>query len=207
MTRNVAFAVALSLAVGAVALGGCASTNIRSQVSPDFEGEPYQRVLVWIDLDDEMLVQSAEDYLIEELDVRGIEAVAQYEVFFGDREYTLKQRKRELNDRSIDAVLTLVLTDAGATRHRIPPTRHTVHRVNPYTGRVHHATRWTGGGVDVEAWADFKAELLDRRTDEVVWRALAKTSGDPSVGRVGFLQSVSREIAGNLAKDGVVATD
>jgi len=197
--------LAVLLVAAAAVVAGCASTNIRSQVSPDFRGEPYERLLVWIDLDDEMLVQSAEDYLVEELDARGIDAVAQYEVFFGEKEYTHKQRKRELNERGIDAVLMLVLTDAGATRHRIPPSRYTVSRVNPYTGRVHHATRWTRGGVDVDAWADFKAELLDRESDEIVWRALAKTSGDPSVGRVGFLQSVSREVVGELVRDGVVA--
>lgn len=200
-------AAVLVLAIAALALaaGGCASTNMRSQVSPDFRGAPYERVLVWIDLDDAMLVQSAEDYLVEELDVRGVDAVAQYTVFFGDNEYAFEDRRRELNKRGIDAVLTLVLTDAGATKHRIPPTRHTVHHMNPYTGRVHRSTRWTGGGVDVDAWADFKAELLDRETGEIVWRALAKTSGDPSVGRVGFLQSVSREVVGNLVKDGIVA--
>jgi len=197
--------LAVLLVAAAAVVAGCASTNIRSQVSPDFRGEPYERLLVWIDLDDEMLVQSAEDYLVEELDARGIDAVAQYEVFFGEKEYTHKQRKRELNERGIDAVLMLVLTDAGATRHRIPPSRYTVSRVNPYTGRVHHATCWTRGGVDVDAWADFKAELLDRESDEIVWRALAKTSGDPSVGRVGFLQSVSREVVGELVRDGVVA--
>ncbi len=196
----------LAIAALVVAAGGCASTNMRSQVSPDFPGEPYERVLVWIDLDDTMLVQSAEDYLVEELEDIGVDAVAQYTVFFGEKEYSFKDRKRELNERGIDAVLTLVLTDAGATRHRIPPSRYTVSRRNPYTGRVHHSTRWTGGGVDVNAWADFKAELLDRESGEIVWRALAKTSGDASVGRVAFLQSVSREIAGSLRKDGIVAT-
>ncbi len=197
----------LTIAALVVAAGGCASTNMRSQVSPDFPGEPYEKVLVWIDLDDMMLVQSAEDYLVDELDAVGVDAVAQYTVFFDEKEYSFKERKRALNERGIDAVLTLVLTDAGATRHRIPPSRYTVSRVNPYTGRVHHSTRWTRGGVDVDAWADFKAELLDRESGEIVWRAMAKTSGDASVGRVGFLQSVSREIAGSLRKDGVVATN
>ncbi len=201
-----ALATAASVAVALVA-GGCATTNIRSQVSPDFSGEPYGRVLVWIDLEDDMLVQSAEDYLVEELESRGIDAVAQYTVFFGGREYSFDERQRRLEERGVDAVLTLVLTDAGATRHRIPPTRHTVHRVNPYTGRVHRVTRWSGGGVDVDAWADFRAELLDQETGEIVWRALAKTAGDASVGKVAFLQSVSREIAAELDRDGVVATD
>jgi hypothetical protein len=202
--RSVALAVIVA-AVGMVALGGCASTSIRSQISPDFRGDPYRKVMVWIDVDDEMLVQSAEDYLVEELDVRGVDAVAHYAVFFGGKEYTFDERKRELNARGVDAVLTIVLTDAGATRHRVPPTPYTVRRVNPYSGRVHHATRWTGGYVDVDAWADFKAELLDRESGEIVWRAFAKTSGDQSVGRVAFLQSVSREVTASLVKDRVVS--
>ena len=199
--------LAFIILTAALVAGGCASTNIRSQVSPDFSGTPYEKILVWIDLDDPMLMQSAEDYLVEELEMRGVDAVAQNEVFFSGKEYTFRDRKFELNERGIGAVLTLVLTDAGATKHRVPPTRHTVRRVNPYTGRAHHVTRWSGGYVDVDAWADFKAELLDRESGEIVWRALAKTSGDPSIGRAGFVQSVSREIAGNLAKDGVVATN
>ncbi len=197
----------IALAALALAAGGCATTNLRSQVSPDYEGGPYHYVLVWFELDDELLLQSAEDYLVEELEAIGVNAVAEYKLFFGGRKYTLADRKQKLSERGIDAVLTVALTDAGATRRHIPPARYTVSRVNPYTGRVHHSTHWTGGSVDVNAWADFKAELIDRKSEEVVWRALASTSGDPSVGRVAFLQSVSREIAGNLKKDGVVATD
>jgi len=196
----------IALAALVLAAGGCATTNLRSQVSPDYEGGPYDYVLVWFELDDELLVQSAEDYLVDELKSIGVDAVAEYKLFFGGKKYTLAERKQRLSERGIDAVLTVALTDAGATRRHIPPTRYTVSRVNPYTGRIHHSTRWTGGSVDVNAWADFKAELVDRTSEEIVWRALASTSGDPSVGRVGFLQSVSREIAGNLRKDGVVAT-
>lgn len=197
---------ALVLAILALGLSGCATTNLRSQVSPEFEGGPYKYLLVWFELDDELLMQSAEDYLVDELKAIGVDAVAEYKLFFGGREYTLEDRKRKLSERGVDAVLTISLTDAGATRRHIPPTRYTVSRMNPYTGRVHHSTHWTGGTVDVNAWADFKATLLDRRSEQIVWRALAETSGDPSVGRVAFLQSLSRQIAGNLKKDGIVAT-
>ncbi len=190
-----------------VIIAGCASTEIRSQTSPDYRGQPYEKILVWIDVDDALTAHGAEDYLVEELVDRGVDAVPQYLIFFAGKDYTYGQRQRELDKNGIDAVLTVEMTDSGATRHRSPDRLHRVRRVNPYTGRVHTYSEWTPGYVDVDVWADFSAELIDRASGEVVWLAVARTAGDPSIGRAGFAQSVSREVAAQLVRDGMVATN
>jgi major membrane immunogen (membrane-anchored lipoprotein) len=198
--------VAVVLALAAI-MAGCASTDIRSQTSPDYRGQPYEKIAVWIDIDDALTAHRAEDFLVEELVERGVDAVPQYSVFFAGRDYTYAQRQRELDKKGIDAVLTIELTDSGATKHRTPDRLHRVRRVNPYTGRVHTHSEWTRGHVDVDAWADFSAELIDRAGGDVVWLAVARTAGDPSIGRAGFTESVSREVADQLIKDGLVVTD
>ena len=127
--------IAILLPLTAI-ITGCASTDIRSQTSPDYRGYPYEKILVWIDIDDALTAHSAEDYLVEELSLRGANAVSQYSVFFAGKDYTYVERQRELDKSGIDAVLTVELTDSGATKHRTPDRVHRVRRVNPYTGRV-----------------------------------------------------------------------
>lgn len=203
--RSIAL-IAVLLSLTAI-VTGCASTDIRSQTSPDYRGHPYEKILVWIDVDDALTAHSAEDYLVEELSLRGVDAAPQYSVFFAGKDYTYIERQRELDRNGIDAVLTVELTDSGATKHRTPDRVHRVRRVNPYTGRVHSYTEWTPGHIDVDAWAAFSAELIDRASGDVVWLAVARTAGDPSIGRVGFAQSVSREVVDQLIRDGIVATN
>ncbi len=204
--RGATATIAVLLAL-TIMMAGCASTEIRSQTSPDYRGQPYEKILVWIDVDDALTADSAENYLVEELIDRGVDAAPQYSIFFAGKDYTYGQRQRELDRNGIDAVLTVEMTDSGATRHRTPDRLRRVHRVNPYTGRVHTYTKWAPGHVDVDAWADFSAELIDRASGEMVWLAVARTAGDPSIGRAGFAQSVSREVADQLIRDGMVATN
>ena len=205
MTIRGAIAMIAVLLALTIMMAGCASTEIRSQTSPDYTGQPYEKILVWIDVEDALTAHGAEDYLVEELVDRGVDAVPQYSIFFAGKDYTYGQRQRELDRKGIDAVLTVEMTDSGATRRRTPDRLHRVRRVNPYTGRVHTYSKWTPGHVDVDTWADFSAELIDRASGEVVWLAVARTAGDPSNGRAGFAQSVSREVADQLIRDGLVA--
>jgi len=59
--------------------------------------------------------------------------------------------------------------------------------------------------VQIVPWADFRAELIDVRSDERVWVATANSDGDAYATNHTLLRSFCGQVMNALVRDGIMS--
>ena len=194
------------IAVGLMALllVGCASTCMRTQTAPDYDGKRYAKLMVWVNEPDGLLMQDAEDRFVRELDSFGVEALTSCALFFPGKEYAFVEQMAVLVEQSIDGVLFVSCTGTWSSSHHVSERTTTRGQVDPVTGNLRATTKTRGGYTVTKPRASFTVELLDVESGDIVWIAYSETKGNAYAGRKTLYRSLVDKAAGQLVDDDLV---
>jgi hypothetical protein len=191
-----------------LALTGCATTRITSQVDATALSATYDTALVHADFSDLDLRKLGESELRRTLALRGVEGVAATDIFFPGEAVGEEEIRARLDDRGIQAVIVIGAYDAGTSERYRSPTFYTrgTAWVSGNQVQTRSTTQSVGGGVEKSLWAKFWAELVDLKSERRVWLATAKSSslsGETATEHT-LLRSFSGKVASQLVTDGVI---
>jgi len=165
----------LAMLAGALALSGCAVTRITSQVNVTAPRVAYDTVLVVAAFDQLEMMKLGEREMQDRFSARKVVGLPSSEVFLPGNAYTEEQVQATLAERNVAAILVLAAAADGVKEIGEPPTYST-----RGTGCFLETIREDEGYTQSVPWADFRAELIDVRTDERVWVATANPTATPT---------------------------
>nr|ADI23850.1 hypothetical protein [uncultured gamma proteobacterium HF4000_48E10] len=87
--------LAITVPIVAIAIAGCATTRINSQVAPQFQ-RAYGTIMVAVDFQNLGARQDAEQQFLTALRSRGTHAVRSVDLFFPGRTYTSVRKLDEI---------------------------------------------------------------------------------------------------------------
>lgn len=195
-TEGSALLVALAMSQG------CATTDVESLVNPMIVPGVYSRIMIAFPAPDAGLRRVVEDEFVLQ-DAEGGTFVQSYEVLPPERSHGSEVFFQLLDRNRIDAVLMIGLTEEGVERGHAgqtssldcPPT-------DPSPGCLPTLILDAYSGAE-RPWATFVSSLYDVEQGIVVWRASAKTEGQPWSGSEHLLRSLSRRTVARLTEDGI----
>jgi hypothetical protein len=164
-----------------IAITGCATTRMASQVNQELRDRRFSKVLVHGNFQSLQHRQTAEEKLCSEIArVSSSACVKSSAVFFVGKEYTAQEIDQRLSELGVDGVLVVQPTGGGTSSAYIPQSSYTTGTATVRGNTVTGTTRTqTYGGYDIEKpWADYEAYLWSTNDGEVVWYATAASSGN-----------------------------
>jgi len=182
---------------------GCATTDVESLVNPMIVPGVYSRIMVAFPAPDAGLRRVVEDEFVLQ-DAEGGTFVQSYAVLPSERSHGSDEFFGLLARNRIDAVLMIGLTEEGVewghagqtSSLDCPPT-------DPSPSCLPTLLLDAYSGAE-RPWATFVSSLYDVEQGIVVWRASAKTEGQPWSESEHLLRSLSRRTAARLADDGIL---
>ena len=194
-------------AVAAAALGtlaACVSTDLASQVAPDYRGQAFARVLVVGDLASLQARKEAEDRIVQSLVHERADALRSLDVVFAADTLPVEEFLNKAAAEGADAVLVLRVLEEGVDSSVVPPRGH-MSITTSGSGGVVHGSSYSYGGMTVhEPWADYEAKLYETATGQVAWYATARSSGPNGATARDLAKSFAHEVAEQLLADGMV---
>ncbi len=156
-----------------------------SQLSADYQREPYQRILVFGLYPDLVVRKDAEDFTAERLRTCGVEAIQSISLIFPpDKRLSSEELGSLLREHRIEAVLLVETTALWTDTAYVPPTAHTMTTMtgNIYSGGYFEATgsshTMVSGGYNVElARSIYRLQLFDAQSGALVWIASSIVRG------------------------------
>jgi hypothetical protein len=188
---------------GALFLGlaACVSTDVASQVAPEFAGVRFARTLVVADVG--MLNERtlAEDRIVDQLLHRRMDAVRSLDVVFAADTLPADAFLSHAARAGADAVLILRVIDEGTSQSTTPG----LEEDGFVTGYA--SSTAFGGRTAFRPWARFRATLIETATGRTAWFADAECRGSGDSSARDLVADVAREIATRLASDGVLSSE
>ena len=201
----------LTCAAGAllVAFTSCVSTDVASQVAPEFVGHQFERVLVVADVG--MLYERtvAEDLIVAELRSQRIDAVRSLDVVFGADTLPEDAFLKHAAKAGADAVLILRLVEEGSDAQYVPQHTTTTFSATESGGSLHGfgSSSTFGGRTVFKPWGLFRATLLETSTGRTAWYADAECVGTAESSAKDLVRNVAGEIADRVIRDGVMHSE
>jgi hypothetical protein len=205
--RSSFFAVALA-AMGASALGGCASntTLVNMWKDPSYNDPPMRSTLVVAIRRTPALRRTLEDGFVQELAKRGVDATPSYQLFPNAPPDT-SEIERAVSTHSYDGVLMVTRLRSQTSERYVPGyvTAEPVTRVSPWTGR--YRTRWVDvmhpGYVEQDVTVRHEVELWDMRHDgRMVWTAVGEVVNPDSPSEVNH--DIATNVVPELERQGFI---
>ncbi len=193
--------------VGLAVLVGlaCGTTTKLSTVwkEPSYTGSGLRRILVLGIARDVTTRRAFEDHLAQALDARGAQALASYHQLPSDARLSQEAIAQVVRDHAIDGVVVTRLLRVDEEQEYVPPQTYSVGRVGYYG--------YYGMGYDVVHEPGYtrtttivrlETQVYDAASAKLLWGAHSDTFNPTSTGDT--IQSVTKEIAKRLAKDGLL---
>jgi hypothetical protein len=195
-----------SAAMLALALVGCVSTDVASQIAPGFAGHRFGRTLIVADVGMLRERTVAEDVIADALTERRIDAVRSLDVVFAADTLPEEAFLDHAAKAGADAVLLLRVIDEGSDAHYVPPSASTTFTAVEHHGFVtgYASTTSFGGRTVLKPWARFRATLLETATGRTAWFADAECRGNADSSMRDLVEDVAEEVAAQLIADGVL---
>jgi hypothetical protein len=187
----------------------CAITDAEfvSQVGPRHGRQPFGKILVIGSYDDLIVRKRSEQYLVDLLTSRGVEAIPSMTVLMAGTE--TDRLPEVVRDLEIEAVLFVGTTDTWSSTSFVamPSTTNTVVSGNAYSDGQFHATATSttsGGGFDVSRpHASYRLDLLDK-TGQKVWTASASVRGNGYSDWEDLRGRAAREAVNDMSSKGLL---
>jgi hypothetical protein len=186
------------------ALASCVSTDLASQVAPDFRGHAFARTLVVADLGSLQARMTAEDRIVSELSDARASVLRSLDVVFAADTLPVEEFLNKAAAEGADGVLVLRILKEGEDRSYVPAHGHMTITSSGSGGVVHGSAYTYGGGTVREPWADYEAKLYETATGKVAWYATARTEGPGGANARDLARSFASEVVRALLHKGLV---
>lgn len=194
----------VSTAITLAVFLSCASSRITSSWKDDqYSGGPIDRVLVMGISDETHNRRIFEDVFIKEFNSIGVEALASYTIFPGDREIKAAEIKAAARERDIDKVLITHLVDVEKKEVYHPPvsTPAYAYTYGNYYHRIYHYTHQPGYTTQHE-YVKLETGLYDADTEKLIWSAATETVDPDNLAEA--VMGLSAVIFKNLRESGLL---
>ncbi len=180
----------------------CASTKISSFSNPDVDFSKYKTILVCGDCQDIEFRKALETDIVNAFTEKSITAISYITIISPVKEYTEEELKKIYSDNKIDAFLTVTIISSSKETVYIPPTTTTNYTSRYENGRlVQVPYTTTSGGYSVSyPKTSFEIILKDINTNEIAFKATAKSEGDEFSSMKTLSKSLAKEIVSEFMK-------
>jgi hypothetical protein len=173
-------------------LSSCANTKFTKQwVDEDFNGEPYDDILVLVVADKMGNRQDAENYIVEKLGETGINAMQSYDILPKTKTIDAEAVDQAINGLQLDAVIVMYATGVTEEEYFVPTRRFGVYSGYGY-GHAHygsfhnyypHAVNYVylPGYDNTHFVVALETSLFDLNTTKMVWSGQSNTFAPDSV--------------------------
>lgn len=200
---------------------GCATTRITSIIDREFPPVRYSRILVLCLCGDLELEQRIEAVFCERLEKEGVEGFDATEYWFpfkSQEEFTdedVAEVSTKLENDEVGAILWLRVTDAWTdySYFRTPTTVKTKGSAQSWgDGRwfTYQSKSYVRGGSSItvaKLRKNFRVQLQDLKSGEVIWFGTAKTRGGKFAGLGTLLKSLASGVVDELKEWGFIVTE
>lgn len=203
---------ALLLAISAIIIVSCASTETTTFTDPAFRGKQFTKICVLADITDLKYKQKLEKELAKQLSGKGVTVVTGSNLFPPTRDWSEEQMQEVLINEKIEGYLLIVWKDKQVQEtyrpgQAVSETKGEVKKKDGkdvYTERT--VTSQTAGSVEKEFRSYFEGKLIDVRTKATAWIATSYSQSGEWFGSDYdlIMESYAEDIAENLKKDGLV---
>jgi hypothetical protein len=203
----------LAIALIAVILSGCATTETTSYRDPEFVGKQYDKICVFADIDDLKYRQMVEDEMVKDFRETGIYAVQGAMLFPPTRQWSDEDIHKVLVEKNLDGYLLIAWTDKHVDQVYKPGELVTetkkVKDKNKKGKEVTNeksVTYQTPGHTENTYYSAFETKLIDVKTSKTAWMAHSKSESGESFSEdfKPIIDSYSDDIVETLGKDGLI---
>jgi hypothetical protein len=196
LTRLAAIAIA-SAGLAAFACGP--STKVeQTWTSPTARTQPLQKVVTVLFSDNATIRRTAEDRLARDLRAKGVEATPAYAILRDDEMADREKMKAKLLGMGYDGMVTMRVVDRYQELEYMPST------FDGYWGHsysyFHSPGYYSPGYAYTETVVRVETSAYSLRTNQLVWSALTKTTGEEADE---LIEDTSQVIATQLTKRGL----
>lgn len=203
---------ALLLAISAIIIVSCASTETTTFTDPAFRGKQFTKICVLADITDLKYKQKLEKELAKQLSGKGVTITTGSNLFPPTRDWSEEQMQEVLINEKIEGYLLIVWKDKQVQEtyrpgQAVSETKGEVKKKDGkdvYTERT--VTSQTAGSVEKEFRSYFEGKLIDVRTKATAWIATSYSHSGEWFGSDYdlIMESYAEDIAENLKKDGLI---
>ena len=194
-----------SVVVECALMAACASTQMTSMLNPEWQSQPYRRILVFFATDDLELRRSFETRFQEHNPIPDVEFIPAFAVLFPGRTYTDLEVTEVLKRAGVDAALVVMQGQSGASTATLPATATTGCTLwRTSQGCLQTETTVSGGGTLHKPWADYSVFLIDLEDTQTIWVATASSSGNAFASWSDLRNSLVSKTIERLTKDRVI---
>ena len=189
MKFKVKYAVVL---IFLIMLSSCANTKFTKQwVDEDFNGEPYDDILVLVVADKMGNRQDAENYIVEKLGETGINAMQSFDILPKTETIDAEAVDQAIDGLQLDAVIVMFATGVTEEEYFVPARRFGVYSGYGY-GHAHYGSFYNYYPHDVNYVylpgydnthyvVALETSLFDLNTAKMVWSGQSNTFAPDSV--------------------------
>lgn len=175
-----------------VILASCANTKFTKQwVNEDFDGEPYDDILVLVVADKMGNRQDAENYIVEKLGEAGLDAMQSYDILPKTETIDAEAVDKAIDGLQLDAVIVMYATGITEEEYYIPARRFGVYAGYGY-GHAHygsfynyypHALNYVyiPGYDNTHYVVTLETSLFDLNSTKMIWSGQSNTFAPESV--------------------------
>ena len=170
----------------------CANTRFTKQwVDEDFDGEPYDDILVLVVADKMGNRQDAENYIVEKLGEAGIDAMQSYDILPKTETIDAEAVDKAIDGLQLDAVIVMYATGVTEEEYFVPARRFGVYAGYGY-GHAHYGSFYDyyphaftyvyiPGYDNTHYVVTLETTLFDLNTGKMVWSGQSNTFAPESV--------------------------
>ena len=175
-----------------IALSSCANTKFTKQwVDEDFNGEPFDDILVLVVADKMGNRQDAENHIVEKLGETGIDAMQSYDILPKTETIDREAVDAAIDGLQLDAVIVMFATGVTEEEYFIPARRFGVYSGYGY-GHAHYGSFYNyyphafnyvyiPGYDNTHYVVALETSLFDLDTGKMVWSGQSNTFAPDSV--------------------------
>lgn len=186
-----------SLAPIVLLVVACATTDIASVQSPDYEDILFHSIVVLGTSGDIRIDKLIENEVASELEEQGVAAVKGSDLFPPVKEYSFDEMRETVE--TAEAILTVAVTGSGEGSSYVPGVASSTTTTYGYTSTT--STTFMGGGTISYPVMNFDAKLYQLDSGDIVWRASARTEGDEFSGERIVVRSLSEALVDQYLED------
>jgi len=196
------------LAVIALILAGCVSTQVDSITNPQFQGKKFNRILVNLNITNIQTVKAFEG----KFSIKARETLKQtafipaYSVFMPGENISKEELQKRLAEKEIKSLLIVTPTNYSEQQVYLPQTSTTQSNYYASGNQVYGQSQtYTYGGFNVsKPRITYQMKLYDVESGKLVWNATALSRGNAHATIEEMLRSLINETISKLQMDGLV---
>ncbi len=183
-------------------LCGCATTNVKSFLDPDFSLRKINTILIWSN-------ETVEKAFIKRLKDTHTEGFMASEIFLPTREYSGEQILKILKEKNIDTVLFVKFLDSYSSQTYVPESYSTTghYEATPFVNKplVYKSETTKYGGYYIsKPRLVFDIELDDVTTKRKIYVSRTHTKGNAYVSFDGMINSLTKKTIKDLIEKNLI---